>query len=188
MRAAGGTFGQVEHLARSRQAEVAARVVHGVGHQPQVGQRRAGGKALQGLVAEHEIGCKYVAGHHPEHRVQARQGPHDAAGGLQRTAKVLAFMRITDVHLGQAWPVKQIAEMCRDLLAQPGGVDQLLHKAAPGQGLHGPLHERLAAHAQQGLGGLVGQRAHARAATGGQHHGLGGRSVAERGRLRWVGK
>jgi hypothetical protein len=64
--------------------------------------------------------------------------------------------------------------MHRDLLAQPSGVDQLPHKAASGQSLHGPLHEWLTAHAQQGLGGLIGQWAHALAAPSGQHHGLGG--------------
>ena len=66
-----------------------------------------------------------------------------------------------------------------DLLAQPGGVDQLAHKAATRQGLHGPLHQRLPPHLQQWLGGDIGQRAHALAAASGQHHGLSPKAAGE---------
>jgi hypothetical protein len=98
-------------------------------------------------------------------------------------AKVLAFMRIADLNFWHAGPLDLLTQVRRKLLAQPSGVDQLLHKAAPGQSLHGPVQQRLAAHAQQGFGRLVGQGAHALAASGGQHHGLGRWSGAKRGRL-----
>ncbi len=62
-------------------------------------------------------------------------------------------------------------EVRLDLLAQPGGVDHQPREAARLQRLHGPLHQRFAAHRQQGFGRGVGQWAHARAESGGQHHG-----------------
>ena len=113
---------------------------------------------------------------------------HDAARSLQRLAKVLTFMGVADLHLGQAGPGDTVAKVRRDLLAQPGGIDQLAGEAATRQALHGPLHERLAAHGQQGLGDCVGQRAHALAPACGQDHGLGEWFGAERGGWRWGGK
>jgi hypothetical protein len=78
----------VQRQAVGRQAEVAPRVVGRVGHQPEVGQLAAGGEAVHGGLGEGEVGGKHVAGQHPEHLAQLRQGAGDAAGGLQRTAKV----------------------------------------------------------------------------------------------------
>jgi hypothetical protein len=69
-------------------------------------------------------------------------------------------------------PVQQgiRAEAGRNLRAQPVGVDDQFGEAALGQRLHRPLHQRLAAHFEQGLGCGVGQRPHALAAACGQDH------------------
>lgn len=58
--------------------------------------------------------------------------------------------------------------MALNLLAQPGGVDDDLLHAAGAQRLHPALQQRLAAHHQQRLGRVVGQRPHALAPAGGQ--------------------
>jgi len=82
----------VQRQALGRDAEVTARVVRRVGHQPQVRQCIAGLKTLHGGRVEAEIRRIHIARHQPEHilptRLQQGQRPRDTAGRLQRTAKV----------------------------------------------------------------------------------------------------
>ena len=80
--------------AGGREPEVTARVVGGVGHQPQVGEVAAGLEGLHGLGIEHEIGRKHIACGQPEHRPQLRQRAGNAACGFQRPAKVQALVGV----------------------------------------------------------------------------------------------
>jgi hypothetical protein len=63
-----------------------------------VAQLAAGEKAPP-LLGEGKVGCEHIAGQHPEHIVQHWQGPHNAAQGFQRVAKVAPFVRPGDRHL-----------------------------------------------------------------------------------------
>jgi len=81
-RARGGAGIEVER-------EIALRVLRRVGHQPQVRQPAAGGEALMGRAAEVEARGVDIARGHPEHLVEQRQRPADAAQGFERVAEVL---------------------------------------------------------------------------------------------------
>ncbi len=59
-----------------------------------------------------------------------------------------------------------------DLLAEVGGVDDHLPDAGAAEGFQVILQQGLAAHFQQGLGRVVGQRAHALAQPRGENHGF----------------
>jgi len=71
------------------QREIALRVLRRVGHQPQVREPAAGGKARIRRAAEVEAGGVDIARGHPEHLVEQRQRPADAAQRFKRVAEVL---------------------------------------------------------------------------------------------------
>ena len=149
------------------QAEVATRVVWRVGHHPQVGEVFAFDHRLCRRGIEVEAGQEDIARDHPEGLAQQWQRLGDAACGLQRATMVAALAGPVQPHP----PACAVAQRRFELLFQPGGVDH--HLAHPGgrQGLQVPFDQPLSAHAQQRLGGVVGQRAHPLAPTGGQDQG-----------------
>ncbi len=118
--------GFVQRHAIGRQAEVAARMVHRVGHQPQMCQPAAGRKAVHAGLGEGETGHVHIAGKHPEHIVQLGQGTRNAACRFQRIAEVLAFVRERDVGtLGMGFlPSMDLA--IGQKLVRPAVVDQVL--------------------------------------------------------------
>ena len=77
-----------------------------------------------------------------------------------------AFVRITDMCAKLA----AVAQSLLDLRTKVGVVDDEFGDACAYQPLDMPHDERLAACLQQGLGRVVGERAHAFAAAGGQNH------------------
>ncbi len=93
------------------------------------------------------------------------QGVGDAAGGFQRARR---FRRIADSQT----PLRAVAERCLDLLAEVGVVDDDLGEPGCRQSFQMPGDERLAAHRQQRLGRVVGQRAHPFAASCGKNEGF----------------
>ena len=87
----------------------------------------------------------------------------------RRHYALLALMCIYGIELLP----DNIAECRGKLFLQPRGVDHHVRDTRTRQALQVPHNQRLALHAQQGFGVLVGQRTHAFAATGGQNQGLG---------------
>ena len=124
-------------------------------------------EALIGLWSKHKVWRKHIARSHPKHIRQLGQSTGNAACSFKCATKVHAFMRVVQVHGGEACRIKDCAEVLRNLLAQPSGVDDQVLYAAALQALHGPLHEGLAANRQQRFRHGVGQRTHALAAAGG---------------------
>jgi hypothetical protein len=99
----------------------------------------------------------------------------DAAGGFQRAG----LGRPGDAHAEGC----AVTERLFQPVAEVGVVDDELAEAGGAQALDVPHDEGLAAHRQQRLGGVVGERAHALAAAGGEDHrfGHGGSGGKERG-------
>lgn len=156
------------HAAVGVQGKIALGVVLGVGHQHQVRQHAVG---VQLRRARQQAG-KWVVGvdvaihHHERPFTQQGQRGGDAAGGFQRAG----LGGIRQLHA----PGGAVAQPGFDLRAQVGVVDHHPAHASGGQPAQMPANQRLGAHLQQGFGRGVGQRAHALAASGGQHHGRAG--------------
>ncbi len=146
------------------EVEVAFRVVLGVVHQQQVGERAVGAQAVGGGAQGGEVGvAEDVAVDDDEGRVaEQRQGVADAAGGLQRAG----LGRPGDAHAEGC----AVAERLFQPVAEVGVVDHQLAKAGIAQALDVPHDQRLATGLEQRLGAMVGQRAHALAAAGGEDH------------------
>jgi hypothetical protein len=125
----------------------------------------AGGEPCQrfGQTAEIEFAVDVGIDHGKDVIFDERQRGGDAARGLQRAG----FARILDRHAER----RAVAQRRLDLLAEMGVVDDDAAEARRVQALDMPDDERLAAHHQQGLGRVVGERAHALAAAGGEDHG-----------------
>ena len=166
---AGGLRGfGIGNLAAGLQAEVALRVVRGVGHEPEVGEgvRAHLGGTFDGGAAV-EIGEDVAVDHQEGFAAQERQGGGDAACGFQPAG---CFGRISDRHAVTA----AVAEALFDFFAKPGVVDNDFPDACGGQAAQMPADERLAAAGEHGFGQGVGERAHPLAASGGQYHGFHG--------------
>ena len=117
---------------------------------------------------KHKVWHKHIARGQPEHRRQLGQGAGNAASGFQRMAKIVLLVRIAQLQRAAAPSGIQVL---RNVCAQPGGIDQYLRHAIAQQRGDVPIQQRSALHGQQGFGGVVGQRAHALTAAGGQQHG-----------------
>jgi hypothetical protein len=140
-----------------------------------MGQVAAVGKALaQGLI-KRKAGNEDIARDQPERIVERRQCAADGAAGLDAAAEIQVLAGIDNLQLLAA----QLGQRRRSrpgvgyLLAQPAGIDEQALDAGAGQLLHAVLHQRLALHGKQWLGGVVRQGPHALATASGQHHRLG---------------
>ena len=94
---------------------------------------------------------------------------HAAAGAEQQAALV----GDDDLRLRAA------GEMALHLLGEVMDIDHRAFDAASGQPVEHMIDERLAGDFDQRFGPRGGERLHARADTGGQHHGMAGRGVHE---------
>ena len=170
------------------EGEVACRVVGRVGHEPEVGEQAAGGKAGGVLRGKGKLRGVDVARHGPENvwaaGGQPGQGAGDAASGFKGVAEVALFFGEDEFGPGRqagrpldaaraAWRLRPFPCPLAYLPAQPAGVDDDAAHARSGQGARVPLHEGLAAHGQQGFGAGVGQGPHALAPACGQDDGGG---------------
>lgn len=150
-------FAVVVQLACGVQPEIAARVMRGVvGHQQMREAPRLGGQGGEIRVAPHVAAC-----HQERLRPQQRQCIEHAAACFQRCG---AFVGVADAQA----PARAVAQRGRELFGQMRGVDHHVVHAGRNQLFQVPCDQRLAAHAKQRLGRVLGQRAHALAEAGGE--------------------
>jgi hypothetical protein len=156
--------------------EIALRMMRRVVDQNEMRQVRR----VRGHIGKHrdqagvvEFGIDIAIGDDEGRLAQQMPGPGDAAGGLQRRP----LIRPDNAHTqGGA-----IAQGGFEPHAQVGVIDDQIVETGIAQAFDLPDDQRFAAGHEQGLRGMVGERAHALAQPGGKDHRFGctGQAISE---------